>query len=59
MKPEQLIYNLNDEQNGELWHKLDQEQKIELLLTDDECEDEDNLISHEDAKKEYTKWLKK
>ena len=38
---------------------LTDEQMAELLLADDGCEDESNLISHEEVKKEYSKWLKK
>lgn len=55
----QLVQSLNIEQSGDLFNKLTDEQKRELLLADDESSNEENLISHDDVKAEYSKWLKK
>ena len=55
----QLVQNLNIEPNGNLFSKLTDLQKHELLLADQESDDENNLISHEVVKAEYSKWLKK
>lgn len=54
-----LIQTLNDTQTGELQNKLTDEQRQELMLSYEESFDEKNLISHEEVKKEYAKWLKK
>jgi hypothetical protein len=39
--------------DGELWKKQSQEEIEELLMANEECENPDNLISHEEVKKGY------
>ena len=43
--------------DGKLWNKLSKDETEELLLANEESENPDNLISHEDIKKKYAKWL--
>lgn len=54
-----LIQRLNDNQTGELWNTLNAEEKEELLLSYEESFNTDNLVSHEDVKKQHDKWLGK
>jgi hypothetical protein len=54
----QLVKQLSDNQNGQLWNSLSGEQKQELLIAYDESFDPANLISHEEVKKQHEKWLK-
>lgn len=54
-----LIQKLNTNQTGELWNDLTQEEKQELLLSYGESFDSNNLISHDEVKKQHDKWLKK
>jgi len=53
----QLIKS-NTGEYGQLWNNLTEEQKAELLIAYDESFDPQNLISHEDVKKQHEKWLK-
>lgn len=52
-----LIQKLNKNQTGELWNSLNDEEKKELILSYEESLDPANLISHEEVKKQHTKWL--
>lgn len=54
-----LIQRLNNNQTGELWDGLSQEERNELLLSYEESFDSNNLISHEEVKKQHDKWLRK
>lgn len=54
-----LIQRLNSNQTGELWNTLSAEEKEELLLSYEESSDPNNLVSHDDVKKQHTKWLGK
>ena len=54
-----LIQRLSDNQSGQLWNMLTNEQKEELLLAYDESFDPANLVSHEDVKMQHEKWLKR
>jgi len=54
-----LIQRLNNNQKGELWENLSPEEKDELLLSYEESFDPNNLISHEEVKKQHDKWLGK
>jgi hypothetical protein len=54
-----LIQRLNNNQTGELWDSLSPDEKDELLLSYEESLDPDNLISHEEVKKQHDKWLGK
>lgn len=42
---------------GQIWNRLSNDQKQELLLSAQESENPDNLISHEDLKNKHKKWL--
>lgn len=53
-----LAKRISNRQSGELWNSLTEEQKEELCLAYDESHNDDNLISHEEAKKQHSKWLK-
>lgn len=53
----QLIKS-NTGEYGQLWNNLTEEQKAELLVAYDESFDPQNLISHEEVKKQHEKWLK-
>jgi hypothetical protein len=55
----QLIQRLNDNQTGELWDTLSAGEKEELLVSYDESFKTSNLVSHEEAKKQHGKWLRK
>lgn len=55
----ELILRLNNNQTGELWNGLSAEEKEELLLSYTESFDPNNLISHNEVKKQHTKWLGK
>lgn len=54
-----LIQRLNNNQTGELWDSLSLAEKDELLLSYDESFKPNNLISHEEVKKQHDKWLRK
>jgi hypothetical protein len=54
----QLVKQLSDNQNGQIWNTLTEEQQQEVLLAYDESFDEKNLISHEEVKRQHEKWLK-
>ncbi len=55
-----LILKKNIEVSGEdWWDELSDEQKADIDLSIKECEDESNLIPHEQVMKEARKWLKK
>jgi len=42
---------------GTLWNSLSEEQRQELLLSDEESDNPVNLISHEEMKQRHSKWL--
>jgi len=46
-----------NQKNGSLFNSLTPEQQRDLLLAADESNDPNNLISHEEVKKEIAKWL--
>lgn len=54
-----LIQRLNNNQTGELWNTLSAEEKEELLLSYEESSEPNNLVSHDDVKKQHAKWLGK
>jgi len=53
----QLIKS-NTGEYGQLWSGLTEEQKKELLIAYDESFDTQNLISHDEVKKQHERWLK-
>jgi hypothetical protein len=42
---------------GQIWNRLTLEQKEELMLSLKESENSENLISYEEMKNKYKKWL--
>lgn len=54
-----LIQQLNINQTGELWNALNSEEQEELLISYDESFDSNNLINHNQIRKQHAKWLKK
>ena len=54
----QLIQQLTNQQNGQIWNNLTENQKNEVLLSYDESFDDNNLTPHEKVKKQHEKWLK-
>ena len=54
----QLIQKINHDQNGRLWNNLREDEKKELLMAYDESFDSNNLLSHEEVKRQHVQWLK-
>ncbi|HEY2583563.1 MAG TPA: hypothetical protein VGI43_17255 [Mucilaginibacter sp.] len=54
----QLIQKISDGQNGHLWNNLTEDKKNELLLAYEESFDADNLLSHDQVKRQHERWLK-
>ena len=52
-----IIKKRSSVKEGQLWEKLTNKDKEELLLALEESEDPENLISHEEMKKKHQKWL--
>ena len=52
-----LMLKSNQSSNGSLWSRLTEEEQEELLLSDFESKDEDNLIPHAEIQKKHKKWL--
>jgi hypothetical protein len=52
-----IIKKRSSAKEGQLWEKLTNKDKEELLLALEESEDPENLISHEEMKKKHHKWL--
>lgn len=53
----ELIYKKNASKEGDLWNKLSQEQQEEILISLEESDDPENLISNEEVKRIHRKWL--
>jgi hypothetical protein len=53
----ELMLKSNQSTNGSLWNLLTEEEQEELLLSDFESKDEDNLIPHAEIQKKHKKWL--
>jgi len=52
-----IIKKSSSAKDGQLWERLANQDKKELLLALEESEDSDNLISPEEMKKKHQKWL--
>lgn len=52
-----LLKRAKESKQGQLWATLSDEDQQELLLAEMESQDESQLISNEDMKKKYSKWL--
>ena len=55
----ELIKRLNSNQTGELWNGLNSAEQEELLLSYEESFNPDNLMRHDQVKKQHSKWLEK
>ncbi len=53
----ELISKHHNATNGDLWNRLSKEELDELLLSDLESEDADNLIPHSKMAAKHKKWL--
>ncbi|MCX6279587.1 MAG: hypothetical protein NT004_16050 [Bacteroidetes bacterium] len=53
----ELMLRKRASKDGRLWAMLSEDEVEELLKANEESENPDNLISHEDMKKKYSKWL--
>ncbi len=45
--------------DGQLWNRLTEEEKQELLRIDNETDNNENLISHSAIQAKHKKWLEK
>ena len=55
----ELIQQLKLNETGKLWDSLTDAEKEEVMLSYEESFNQENLISHENVKKQHEKWLKK
>jgi len=53
----ELMLRKRSTKEGMLWGKLSNDELEELLLANEECEKEENLIPHDHMKQKYSKWL--
>jgi hypothetical protein len=53
----ELMLRKRSIKDGTLWGRLSRDEIDELLISDSECEDPENLIPHKDMKQKYNKWL--
>ena len=53
----ELMLRKRTSQDGRLWAMLSTDEIAELLLANEESENPENLISNEEMKKKYSKWL--
>lgn len=53
----ELVYKKSSSKEGDLWSKLSAEQQKEVLLSLEESNDPDNLVSNEEVKRNHEKWL--
>lgn len=53
----EIMSNAKEQSEGSLWTKLSAEEKHELLETEKESHNVDNLISHTEMKAKHNKWL--
>ena len=52
-----LMTKSNQSASGQLWSRLTKEEQEELLLSDLESENTNNLISHSVIQEKHRKWL--
>jgi len=51
-----ILEKMQNFRDGDLWSKLTKEEQDELMLSDIESEDENNLISHSEIVKKHKFW---
>ena len=54
-----LIQNLNSQKETELWNSLSTAEKEELVISYEESFHQENLMSHDQVRKQHDKWLGK
>ena len=54
-----LILKKKNLKDGSLWNNLSISEQEELILSDDESNDPDNLIDNQNMSKKHIKWLKR
>ncbi|MGB3077444.1 MAG: hypothetical protein WBB31_00080 [Saprospiraceae bacterium] len=54
-----LIQRLSSHEESTLWNELSKEQQEELLIAYEESFDKENLIPHQEVRKQHEKWLGK
>jgi len=52
-----ILKKRSSAKDGQLWERLTNQDKEELLLVLEESKNPDNLISHDEMKKKHQKWL--
>jgi hypothetical protein len=52
-----IMEKASESEEGQLWERLSDEEKKELLLIDSEIDNEDNLIPHSKIQEKHKKWL--
>ena len=55
----QLLTQRSQQQNGQLWNNLTDEEKEELLLSDEESKDSNNWIADKEVRQKHHQWLRK
>lgn len=55
----QLLTQRSQQQNGQLWERLTEEEKNELLLADDESKDSSNWLGDKEVRQRHQQWLRK
>jgi hypothetical protein len=53
----ELMLRKKASKDGRLWAMLSEDEIEELLLANEDSENQDNIISHEEMRKKYSKWL--
>lgn len=53
----ELMLQKRSAKDGALWAKLSRDEIDELLLANEECEQPENVVTHEEMKEKYGKWL--
>lgn len=53
----ELMLRKRSTKDGMLWGRLSKDEIDELLLVNEECENSENLISHENIKQKYSELL--
>ena len=55
----ELLFQRSQAQAGQLWERLTEGEKTELLLADEESKDVNNLLSDEEVRQKHQEWLRK
>ena len=55
----ELLFQRSQAQEGQLWEKLTEEEKTELLIADEESKDVNNRLNDEEVRQKHLEWLRK